>query len=230
MPSAPTAGRLGRVLDPKTPTGAVRYNSKVSSSARWWLRRRIKGLEARDKASSLSDSVPELLGNKHCPCPREEKLAASYDLRPLSLSRCGLAASGLLKNHPLDALPSSGGANACTEYLTSSLYIGGSYPAKHLDALGNLMKKTGIKVQSRSLASSLHAGGVLALPARLPSHGGGDIIAIIIISRRDLRPASSCNGRRMHGWAHQVPSGLERAQEAWKHQVQGSAGKAKRTW
>ena len=115
------------------------------------------------------------------------------------------------------------------DYL-SSLYIGGPYPAKHLDALGNLMKKTGIKVQSRSLASSLHAGGVLALPARLPSHGGGDIIGIIIISRRDLRPASSCNGRRMHGWAHQVPSGLERAEEAWKQQVQGSAGKAKRTW
>ncbi len=75
-------------------------------------------------------------------------------------------------------------------YLTSSLYIGGSYPAKQLVYLAENPAIEGWLVSKPNHEVSPHRASCL------PSHGGGDIIiAMIIISRRDLRPASSCDCR-----------------------------------
>ena len=131
----------------------------------------------------------------------------------LSLSRCGLAASRLPKNHPLDALPSSSVNGKCM-YLTSSLYIGGSHPAKHLGALGISMKLASKSNHEASHRASTRAGLYVYLPccramavATSSPSSGSPISAV-------LQPSCACYGRRMHGWAYQVPSGLERGMEA----------------
>ncbi len=131
----------------------------------------------------------------------------------LSLSRCGLAASRLPKNHPLDALPPSSLNGKCM-YLTSSLYIGGSHPAKHLGALGISMKLASKSNHEASHRASTRAGLYVYLPccramavATSSPSSGSPISAV-------LQPSCACYGRRMHGWAYQVPSGLERGMEA----------------